>query len=302
MDQTILASLVADDNLGVPETDLVKGVLSWVHRKCLDMDVVPNLENKRKVLQESTLRQLRFMALPKEYFVQNVAYSKSKGDEGILTLEESYALLMNMVQPHSYPLPEGFSDTKKSRLFAKETKRLIRRMFNPLGNYQSTASPRMDKLTVLAGPTLGAPYGCKVFSVDLVVSTEISLVGIQVPTFFPGMVPHSGPQMKFYEESYIVSLQNASSVTKVTMGSINWSGKVTYSSLMDLLFKESIRLEKNQTYTIIVYTNNTYYLNQKLCTVEESNGVRFTLKDSVALFGKQGKQDFGFITQILYSI
>lgn len=302
VDQTIIASLVADDNLGVPETDLVKGVINWVHRKCLDMDVVPNLENKRKILKDDTLRNLRFMALPKEFFVQNVAYSRSKGFEGILTMEESYSLLMNMVQPDSYPLPEGFNGTQKARTSVKETKRLIRRLFNPLGNYQSPASPRMDKLTVLSGPTLAAPYGCKCFSLDLVVSKEIAIFGIQVPTFFPGIVMVPSSSVKCYEESYVVSLQNAMTVNKMTIGSINWSGKVAYSSFMDLMFKESVRLEKNQTYTLIVYTNNTYYLNQKLCTVEESNGVRFTLKDSVALFGKPGKQDFGFICQLLYSL
>lgn len=296
----MIAQIVSDDSLGVPEADLVGGVLRWSQQKCLDLDLVPNLENKRNVLQQDTINKLRFLALSREYFASNVAFNKTRGDESILTLEESYAILMNMVQPNSYPMPEGFNtNTKQRTLMALE--RLVRRIFNPLGTYQAITpqSPRLDKLTVLPGPSLTAPFGCKSFSLDLIVSRNIVLHGIQVPTFFPGMIGPAPPKM--YEETYIVSIQNASKPNKPMIGSINWSGKVAYNSFVDLLFKDNVRLEKNHTYTIMVYTNNTYYLNQKLCTVEDFNGIKFTLKDSVSLFGKPGKQDFAFISQIIYS-
>ncbi|XP_046676791.1 uncharacterized protein LOC124364976 isoform X1 [Homalodisca vitripennis] len=300
VDHSVITKLVTDDNLGVPEADLIGGVLKWAHQKCEDSDLVPNLENKRNILRSGTINNLRFLALSKEYFASQVAFSTMRGDESILTLEESYAILMNMVQPNSYPMPEGFSTITKQRTIV-ELNRLIRRVFNPLGNYQvvNPQSPRLDKLTVLPGPALTAPFGCKSFSLDLIVNKNITLFGIQVPTFFPGMIV-STP--KLYEETYIVSIQNASKPNKPMIGSINWSGKVAYNSFVDLQFKENIRLEKNSTYTIMVYTNNMYYLNQKLCTVEESNGVKFTLKDSVTLFGKPGKQDFAFISQIIYSL
>lgn len=233
-------------------------------------------------------------------FYSQVAYSKSKGDESVLTMDESYAILMNMVVPGSYPMPEGFSISTKQRTVV-ELKRLIRRLFNPLGTYQAVTpqSPRLDKLTVLPGPALTAPFGCKNFALDLLVSKDITLYGIQVPTFFPGMM---GAAPKLYEETYIVSIQNASKPNKPMVGSINYSGKVAYNSFVDLHFKESVKLEKNNTYTVIVYTNNTYYLNQKMCTVEESFGIKFSLKDSVSLFGKPGKHDFAFISQLIYSV
>lgn len=297
--QSVITNLVSDDNLGVPEADLVSGVLLWSHQMCLDMELVPNLDNKRNVIQQETLNKLRFLALSREYFASNVAYSKTKGDEGILTLEESYAILMNMVQSNSYPMPEGFSTMTKQRTVVA-LERLMRRIFNPLGTYQVPQAPRMDKLTVLPGPALTAPFGCKNFSLDLIVSRNILLYGIQVPTFYPGVM--GSTTAKMYEETYIVSIQNASKHNKPMIGSINWTGKVGYNTFIDLHFKEQVRLEKNQTYTIMVYTNNTYYLNQKLCTIEDSNGVKFTLKDSVSLFGKSGKQDFAFISQLIYSM
>lgn len=298
--QSLIASLVKEESLGVPEADLIEGVLKWCHHKCVEQELVPNLENKRNMLLAETVTHLRFLALSKEYFVSQVAYNKSKGDEGLLTMEESYAILMNMVQLHSYPMPEGFSSSAKQRTFVDLT-RLIRRIFNPLGTYTpaTVQSPRLDKLTVLPGPALTAPYGCKSFLLDLITSKDISLYGVQVPTFFPGMI---GSTPKLYEESYVVSVQNSSKPNKPLMGSLNWSGKVSYNSFIDLLFKDHIRLDKNTTYTIMVYTTNPYYLNQKLCTVEEANSVRFTLKDSVNLFNKPGKQDFGFISQIIYSL
>ncbi|XP_054285182.1 BTB/POZ domain-containing protein 3-like [Macrosteles quadrilineatus] len=300
VDSSVVSSLVADNGLGVEEADLVLGVLRWAHQKCLDMEVVPNQENKRSMLLPGTISKLRFLSLSKEFFVSQVAYSKSKGDESVLTMDESYAILMNMVVPGSYPMPEGFSISTKQRTMV-ELKRLIRRLFNPLGTYQAVTpqSPRLDKLTVLPGPALTAPFGCKNFALDLLVSKDITLYGIQVPTFFPGMM---GAAPKLYEETYIVSIQNASKPNKPMVGSINYSGKVAYNSFVDLHFKESVKLEKNNTYTVIVYTNNTYYLNQKMCTVEESFGIKFSLKDSVSLFGKPGKHDFAFISQLIYSV
>lgn len=299
--QSLIASLVKEESLGVPESDLIGGVLKWCHQKCVEQEVVPNLENKRTMLNDETITHLRFLALSKEYFVNQVAYNKSKGDEGLLTMEESYAILMNMVQLHSYPMPEGFSTSTKQRTCV-ELKRMIRRLFNPLGTYTtvSAQSPRLDKLTVLPGPALTAPYGCKTFLLDLVTSKDITLHGIQVPTFFPGMIGTTTP--KLYEESYVVSVQNSSKPNKPMVATLNWSGKVTYNSSIDLLFKDSIRLDMNTMYTIMMCTTNPYYLNQKLCTVEESHGVRFTLKDSVTLFNKPGKQDYGFISQIIYSL
>jgi hypothetical protein len=45
-------------------------VLRWAHRKCLDMDLVPNHENKRQMLLSGTISKLRFLALSKEFFAR----------------------------------------------------------------------------------------------------------------------------------------------------------------------------------------------------------------------------------------
>lgn len=298
VDQSVLTSLVEDDGLGVLEADLVHGVLQWATQRCVDLDLLPNLENKRNALGPRIISKLRFLSLSTESFVSQLAYNKLKDDIGLLNLEESYAILLNLIIPQSYPLPDGFCSEVKPRT-APEKLRLNRRIFNPLGNYGTMQQgSRGDRLTVLPGPSLTCPVGTKNFSLEFSVSRSMILHGIQVPTFFPGMITNTP---KVYEETYVVTVQNLSKVNKPIATSITWSGKVLYNSMTDIMFKDFIRLDKNVKYSVLVYTSNMYYVNQKLCTVEESSGIKFLFKDTVSLYGKQATPDFGFISQLIYT-
>jgi len=322
VDQNVVNMIVELDCLDVPEAEIVMAIEKWAEQQCVNASCSPDRENKRSVIGPDILSKLRFLAVSQEEFVKGPAFSDSK-DKGLLTLEESYAILMNIIVPGSYPMPDGFSSESRPRKLAKL--RCIRKVQVPVpptgfapGGF-TTPPPSMlcspytntiDRVVALASPSQSATLGGKNFSLDIKVDHPIVLYGIQVPTLWFPVAAGPKPLMKEYDESFIVTVLDA---TGTPISHTVFTGKIAYGSAVDINLKESIILQKNVNYKVQVYTSNTYFLSKKLSTVEDCPPVKFTFKDtakvgtipaapSVFNTGMKQETDCAFITQLIYSV
>lgn len=321
VDQNVVNMIVELDCLDVPEVEILKAVEKWAEQQCLKASYPPDRDNKRSAIGHDILSKLRFLAISQEEFVKGPAFSTTN-DKGLLTLEESYAILMNITVPGSYPMPSGFSVDSRPRKLAKL--RCIRKIqmaipptgFTPGGF--TTPPPTMlpspytntlDRVVALASPSQTATLGGKNFSLDVKVDHPIVLYGIQVPTlWFPVGAGPKGMQ-KEYDESFIVTVLDMSGTP---ISHTVFAAKIAYGSAIDINLKESIILQKNVSYKVQIYTTNTYFLSKKLCLVEDCPPVKFTFKDTAkvgtistsSMFSTGMKQetDCGFVTQLIYSV
>ncbi|XP_039278710.1 uncharacterized protein LOC111046056 [Nilaparvata lugens] len=252
------------------------------------------------------LSKLRFLALPQISFVKEVAFTSTKPEDAILTKEESYAILLNLVVPGIEALPDIICKEAKVRIAGKL--RVSRKVLPNSAFHGNLATMQhnpvtffptpFEKMMVLASPSPLASFGAKSFCCDVVVSFPIKLLGIQVPTFF------SPQNMSEYEENYMVTVQ--SSNTSRNLSSTTWKGKVKYNSSVDIVFKDSVHIERNIKYSIYVYTSNMYYVSRSFSHVENRPPVQFTFKDTVSYFGAPTNAklvtDFGFVTELIYNL
>jgi hypothetical protein len=322
VDRSVVNMIVELDCLDVAEVEILTAVEKWAEQQCLKVNYLPDRDNKRSAIGPDILSKLRFLAVSQEEFVKGPAFSTTN-DKGLLTLEESYAILMNITVPGSYPMPNGFSGDSRPRKLAKL--RCIRKVQVPVpptgftpGGF-TTPPPTMlgtaftnalDRIVALASPSQTATLGGKNFSLDVKVDHPIVLYGIQVPTLWFPIATGPKPMPKEYDESFIVTVLDVSG-TPVSHTVFN--GKIAYGSVIDINLKESIILQKNVSYKVQVYTSNTYFLSKKLCSVEDCPPVKFTFRDTAkigtlppaaSVFGGGMKQetDCGFVTQLIYSV
>jgi len=330
--------IVELDCLDVPEAEIVMAIEKWAEQQCINASCSTDREKKRSVIGPDILSKLHFLDISQEEFVKGPAFSDSK-DKGLLTLEESYAILMNIIDPGSYPMPDGFSSESRPRKLAKL--RCVRKLQVPVpptgfapGGFTTPPPPMfsspftntMDQVVALSSPSQSATLGGKNFSLDMKVDHPIVLYGIQVPTLRSPVATRRKPVIKEYDESFTVTVLGAFGTT---ISHTVFAGKIAHGSAVDINLKEPIILQKNVSYEIQVSTNNTYFLSKKLSTVEDCTPVKFTFKDTAkvrtctpleftfkdtaeigtipvatSLFGTGLKQetDCAFITQLIYSV
>ncbi|XP_049815840.1 BTB/POZ domain-containing protein 1-like isoform X1 [Schistocerca nitens] len=317
VDANIVLLMVDLDCFDVPEIDIYTAVDKWAEHQCEKVNIAADRNNKREVIGSDILRKLRFLALNKEQFVEKVAYTTENSTTCLLSIEESYAVLMNMTVPGCYPMPTGFTVDNKPRKLSKL--RCIRKVQPisaqpPYASYNTppyTSPTTFPHMAVVAMPTASPSgnLGGKNFSLEIRVDFPIMLFGIQVPTLlFPSQQGPLGP--RDYDESFIVTvLDSSGSPISHTV----YSGKVPYGSAFDISLKDPVLLQKNAGYKIQIYTSNTYFLCRKLSNIEHCPPVKFTFKDSTKVAppntnpmfvtsNMKQDSDFGFVTQIIYSL
>nr|CAD7264051.1 unnamed protein product [Timema shepardi] len=319
----VVANIVELDCLDVPEIEIILAVDRWAESQCTQFDMNVNRVNKREFIGPDILEKLRFLAVPQDAFVKELAFTPDN-EKCLLTLEESYAILMNLTQVGSFPIPTEFSSDKRARKLAKF--RCIRKIQqlppHMMGGYTHSSqmyaasyASAMERVVALASPTQSATLGGKNFSLDVKVDHPIILYGIQVPTLcFPVGI---GPKnlTKEYDESFVVTVQDPAG-TPINQTVL--STKVPYGSSVDIILKDSVVLQRNVTYKIQVYTSNNYFLSKKLSLMEENPPVKFSFRDAAKVgnippppsssmyatggTGLKQETDLGFITQVIYSL
>ncbi|RZF40372.1 hypothetical protein LSTR_LSTR008802 [Laodelphax striatellus] len=301
VDRSLVEDLVSEEILeGVLESELVTGVTNWAKAQC-EINNIPNtLESKREVLGSKIVSKLRFLTLPQLSFVKEVAFTSTKPEDAILTREESYAILLNLIVPGIEPLPEIVCKESRVRIAGKLR---VSRKVLPGGTFPPPFSmpfpaAQFDKMVVMSSPSPLSAFGAKNFCCEIVVSYPIKLLGIQVPTFF---LPQN---MSEYEENYIVTVQSSNSTRNLFH--TTWKGKVKYNSQVDIMFKDSVQFDRNIKYSIYIYTSNMYYVSRRLSHHENRPPVQFTFKDTVSYFGAPSNAklitDLSFLTELIYNL
>lgn len=127
--ESTLLILVKDDDLVISETDLFDAVKRWATKECGRREMDSNGINLRQVnLQISILSSLfyklivlllqilasivvhiRFLTMTSEEFAAGPALC------GILTQEESFAILMNLSSRDKWPMPTHLSSSRLQR-------------------------------------------------------------------------------------------------------------------------------------------------------------------------------------------
>ena len=287
VDQNVVNMIVELDCLDIPEAEIVTAIEKWAEQQCINASCSPDRENKRSVIGPDILSKLRFLAVSQEEFVKGPAFSDSK-DKGLLTLEESYAILMNIIVPGSYPMPDGFSSESRPRKLA--ILRCVRNVQVPVpptgfapGGFITpptrNVAPHVtviNPIMALASPAPSATTGWKNFSLEIKVDHPIVLYGIHVPTLGDLVAASSRPLMKEYFVSFTVTVLDASGIP---ISNAAFAGNVAYGSEVDIYLKESIILQKNISYKIQLNTCSPYFFSKKLSTVEDCPPVKFTFKD-----------------------
>ncbi|XP_021940014.1 BTB/POZ domain-containing protein 6-B-like isoform X4 [Zootermopsis nevadensis] len=313
VDWNIVNMIVELDWLDVPEIEILRAVEKWAEHQCLKVNDLPDRDNKRSAIGPVILSKLRFLAVSREEFVKGAAFSTTS-DKGLLTLEESYAILMNLTVPVSYPMPDGISGDGNSRMLAKL--RCIRKiqatsslsLFTPGGFrsprptvFDSSFNNTLDQVVALASPSQTTNFGSKNFSLDIKVDHPIVLYGIQVPTLLSAT--GAKPFANEYDESFVVTVLD---VFGTPISRTVFSGKISYGSVIDISLKESIILQKNASYKVQVYTSNVYFLSKKLHSKEDCPPVKFTFTDAITVDTLEPSsplfRDVGFVTQLIYSV
>lgn len=303
VDSSILDELVSEDVLeGVSEAELVTGIMQWSKAQCVNANLPSTFENRRHFIGDKILSKLRFLAFPQMTFVKEVAYTEVRSEDAILSREESYSVLLNLIVPGIEPLPDLLSKDSRPRVAGKL--RVMRKVFNPLGNYPTYSNPftvgQYDRMAVLSSPSPIAQFGAKNFCCEVLVNYPVVLHGIQVPTFF---APQKTMFMD-YDESYVITVQQA--YTNRNIITTTWKGKVKYNTSLEIPLSEPVFLEKNVRYSIMLFTSNMYYVSRKLTNVENRPPVQFTFKDIVSYFGAPASAklgtDFGFVLELVYTL
>lgn len=317
VDVNVVNMVVELDCLDIPELDVIHAVDKWAEHQCSLMNITADRDGKRAAMGADIMKKLRFLALSKEQFVDKIAYKVENSGHCLLSLEESYSIIMNISVPNCYPLPEGFTNDNKPRKVARL--RCVRKIqaitsspsYLPYSNqpFGSPSSFSGTGVVALPNPAHNGNLGGKHFSLEIKVDYPITLYGVQVPSLLYPMqgASHSS---KEYDESFIVTVIDPSgSPVSHTV----YTGKVPYGGSIDIILKDSATLQKNVPYKIQVYTSHTYFLSRKLCLMEHCPPVRFCFKD-VAKVGPASSNhlfpssnvkqdtDSGFITQIIYSL
>jgi len=322
VDQNVVNMIVELDCLDVPEAEIVMAIEKWAEQQCINASCSPDRENKRSVIGPDILSKLRFLAVSQAAFVKGPAFSGSE-DKGLLTLEESYAILMNIIVPGSYAMPDGFSSERRARKLAKL--RCVRKLQVPVpptgfapGGF-TTPLPCMmfspftntiDQTMAFASPPQSATLGGKNFSLDIKVDHPVVLYGIQVTTLRFPVATHPKPLINEYDEYFTVTVLDAFGTT---ISHTVFVSKIAIGSAVDINLTKPIILQKNVSYKIQVDTNNIYFLRDKLSTVEDCPPVKFTFKDtakvttiqatgSVFNTGVKEETDCAFVTQLIYSV
>jgi hypothetical protein len=170
--------------------------------------------------------------------------------------------------------------------------------------FSSPYTNTTDQVVAHASPSLSAPPGGKNFSLDIKVDHPIVLHGIQVPTLCFPVATRRKPLVKEYDESFTVTVLDAFGTT---ISHTVFVGKFVHGSAVDINLKQPIILQKNVSYEIQVSTKNTYFLKERLRTVEDCPPVKFMFKDkakaNASLFntGMTQETDCAFVKQLIYS-
>ena len=245
IEHSLLEAVVSRDTLAINEIDLFKAVDLWATKKCEKQGLEANGEVKRRVLDETVVKAIRFPVMELRDFSAVVLNSK------ILTLDEVTRLVQFFTSSRATEV--GFPATSRTGVFTKQIGTWCRfEIFDSKG------------------------WGCDGLSDFLVfsVNKEISLHGLCL----------FGSNNKFYSvDLKIMNPVEMSTLAQKTgkfKSKLIYYGKSSYYGF-EVNFDKPVRVKKNSRYEIEAKLYGPYcFSGASGLRVVETSGVKFTFYDS----------------------
>jgi len=254
VEHSTLVTVLSKDSLSAPESLLFEALLRWAVRECERRGVEPTAERKRAAVGEA-LFLIRYLSLTAAEFAAGPAQS------GLLTQQESFALLMNISCPSSWKVPEYFSTNAETRKFPE---------LHSLQGAVDTGTKYWCKRAMMQEPHClnTSILDC---SVTFTVDRDVYIHGIEVPsqvTDIPvsqqvegiPVVPHSSNG--YNELLYAHLLDNEGARLTYT----HFTSKVNWNSMIEISFNRAVLIQANKVYRIGMVLNKVGWYPMGVCT------------------------------------
>nr|CAH0102927.1 unnamed protein product [Daphnia galeata] len=260
--ESTLLILVKEDDLVISETDLFEAVKRWGTKECSRREIDVSGPNLRLVLV-NIIGHIRFLTMTNEDFANSPAMS------GILTQEESFAILMNISCRDKWPMPSQLSSSRQSRYTAPYNLNFGEHSPGNRSPVSSCGRRCVETTPMLSSPgriycqrrvegeTLVHNTGILDCAVALTVDRNICIQGIVISsqanhTDSTNCDPNGG-----YTELLYCHLLDRDG-TRLTYS--HFSGRSPRRSTIDVFFNRPVYVQRNREYRICVVLNrNGYY-------------------------------------------
>lgn len=262
----------------------------------------PNPRHQDPITIRDAVKRIRFLTLNPKQFAEGPARTS------LLCQTEAFAILMNISAPNSgYPMPEGFSTNKNPRAYNVVPDSPSPLQYNMAGNFNENSMDQMIP-PIVAPPNiymdepLLARLERKLYcvrvsgsqteilntvtdaSISFVVDRSICITGIQVPTQLRPTSSQShhpliSERPDVYSELLYACLLD--SVTDSRLTYTHSTQRVSYNSVLEILFDRPVYVQRNKLYKISVCFNRPgwypYPISRPVKTISV-DGVLFTFE------------------------
>jgi len=250
-----LKIMLDNDFSSAPEILLFDGVNRWAGRECERRGEEVSAEKKRSILGE-VLFLIRYLTLTAAEFAAGPAQS------GLLTQQESFAILMNISCPGSWDLPKHMNEI----LEARKDPSVEDAALDIHGAKQWCKRAMMQEPHCLNSSILDC-------SVTFTVDRDVWIHGIEVPSQVTD-VPELNPNLElagsgvgtcpdgYNELLYAHLLDNDG--TRLTY--THFTAKVNWNSMIEICFNRSVKILSNKVYRIGMVLNKVGWYPMGVCT------------------------------------
>ncbi|XP_023320442.1 BTB/POZ domain-containing protein 6 isoform X2 [Eurytemora carolleeae] len=251
VEQSTLQIFLSRDTLSAPEVLLFDAIDRWSTKECERRGVEVSPEKKRFVLGEA-LFLIRYLTLTAAEFAAGPARS------GLLTQQESFAILMNISCPGSWDLPKHMNSITEVR----KGPSVQAASDLDLGTKLWCKRAMMQEPHCLNTSILDC-------SVTFTVDRDVWIHGIEVPsqvTDIPEGVPLEGVELlqgEGYNELLYSHLLDGEG-TRLTY--THFTAKVNWNSMIEICFNRSVKIQANRVYRIGMVLNKVGWYPMGVCT------------------------------------
>jgi len=250
-----LKIMLDNDFSSAPEILLFDGVNRWAGRECERRGEEVSAEKKRSILGE-VLFLIRYLTLTAAEFAAGPAQS------GLLTQQESFAILMNISCPGSWDLPKHMNEI----LEARKDPCVEDAALDIHGAKHWCKRAMMQEPHCLNSSILDC-------SVTFTVDRDVWIHGIEVPSQVTD-VPELNPNLElagsgvgtcpdgYNELLYAHLLDNDG--TRLTY--THFTAKVNWNSMIEICFNRSVKILSNKVYRIGMVLNKVGWYPMGVCT------------------------------------
>lgn len=276
--------ILSQDSINVDEATLFEAMVKWAGKECERQGVEATGESKRTVLS-GALFLIRYLTFQPADFAAGPAKS------GLLTQEESFAVLMNISAPGSWELPDHLSKEAEPRRAAAAPQPPQEGPLSASGEEGSSSTRCWCNRAIMPEQPPCLNTSILDCSVTFMVDKDVCIHGIEVPSQVslssggggdPGghqqqdqqqVVEGSGNSVKYNELLYAHLLDNEGNRLTYT----HFTAKVARNSVIEIAFNRPVYIKAGKVYRVGMVLNKVGWYPMGVCTRRVNHdGVYFT--------------------------